>query len=125
MICRKFDTDVYHLLRVGSAKYPVLFNRLQCVDIQAIIRLLEGYFMIFLFICLQSRRIFLNLQIIKNNSSIVATIALHIIKALAFIFASQNRQFLDYLQNNKLYACANGVGYSYLQVRCLAVPKRR
>lgn len=78
-------TDVYHLLRVGSDKYPVLFNRLQCVDIQAIIRLLDGYFMIFLFFCLQSRRIFLNLQIIKNNSSIVATIALHINKAFAFI----------------------------------------
>jgi len=45
----------------------------------------KGYSMIFLFIYLQSRRIFLNLQIIQNNSSIVATIALHINKALAFI----------------------------------------
>jgi len=48
--------------------------------------------MIFLFIYLQNRRIFLNLQIIKNNSSIEATIALHIIKALAFILAPKNDQ---------------------------------
>jgi len=38
---------------------------------------------------LQNRRIFLNLQIIKNNSSIVATIALHITIALAIILTPE------------------------------------
>ena len=50
------------------------------------------------------------LQIIKNNSSIVATIALHIIKALAFIPTSETSTLSKVYWNKLVNACVKWRG---------------